>query len=158
MNKKVDFSDRCDILKWIFCRVKLPIGSKTVVNSWGCSQHLQQTLPVRKWCPRSVLTQVKCKNPGIKRWGSAWDANVTLPKPPKIVTTFYQCSNFSCRGPEHGQHGKPSIPAVRGAIYYLYVPSLLPLMLCIGGTTIMTNEHQAQQFVHSLCLRLANKH
>jgi hypothetical protein len=34
--------------------------------------------------------------------------------------------------------------AVNGEIYDLYVPSLLPLMLCIGGTTIVIGDHRAQ--------------
>jgi hypothetical protein len=36
------------------------------------------------------------------------------------------------------------MPAVKGDIYDVYVPSLLPLMLCIGGTTIILGEHQAR--------------
>ncbi len=29
--------------------------------------------------PRLVPTRVKCKNPGIKRWGSAWDWDAYVP-------------------------------------------------------------------------------
>jgi hypothetical protein len=36
------------------------------------------------------------------------------------------------------------MPAVKGDIYDVYVPSLLPLLLCIGGTTIILGEHQAR--------------
>ena len=41
---------------------------------------------------------------------------------------------------------------------FTYVPSLLPLMLCISSMTITTGKHQAWQSVHTSCLRLANKH
>ncbi|KAL3777009.1 hypothetical protein ACHAW5_006981 [Stephanodiscus triporus] len=34
---------------------------------------------------------------------------------------------------------------MRGAIYSIYVPSLLPLMLCIRGTTITTGEHHGRR-------------
>ncbi len=34
------------------------------------------------WCPKIVPTQVKCKNPDNKWWGSAWDANVPSHGPP----------------------------------------------------------------------------
>jgi hypothetical protein len=36
-------------------------------------------------------------------------------------------------------------------IYAINVPSLLSLMLYIGGVTIMTGEHWARQFVDVLC-------
>ena len=40
------------------------------------------------------------------------------------------------------------MPAVKGVIYYVYmpkyVPSLLPLMLYIGGTAIVIGEHWAR--------------
>jgi hypothetical protein len=45
-------------------------------------------------------------------------------------------------GPEHGRHAKPKAGGVRRNIYNVYVPLLLPPMLCIGSTTITTgNEH-----------------
>jgi hypothetical protein len=34
------------------------------------------------------------------------------------------------------------MPSVKGDIYDVYVPSLLPLMLWIGGTTIVIGEHR----------------
>ena len=43
---------------------------------------------------------------------------------------------------------------MRGALYDVYVPSLLPPMLCIGSTTITTSNEHARQFVNALCLRL----
>jgi len=39
-----------------------------------------------------------------------------------------------------------------------YVPSLLPLMLCIDGTFITTGEHHGRRFAGVPCLILANKH
>ena len=35
---------------------------------------------------------------------------------------------------------------MRRIIYNVYVSSLLPLMLCIGSTTVMTGEHQGSGF------------
>jgi hypothetical protein len=52
--------------------------------------------------------------------------------------------NFSCRGLKHGRHGNPRMPAVKGDIYYVYVPSLSPLMLVIGVTAIIIGEHWAR--------------
>jgi hypothetical protein len=40
----------------------------------------------------------------------------------------------------------------------VYVPSLLLLMLCINGTTIVIGKHRARRFAGASCLRLANKH
>jgi hypothetical protein len=34
------------------------------------------------------------------------------------------------------------MPAVKGDIYDVYLPSLSPLMLWIGGTTIVIGEHR----------------
>ena len=44
-------------------------------------------LVAKNSCPRPIPTQVKCKTPGIKRWGSARDANVPSPGPPEFATT-----------------------------------------------------------------------
>ncbi len=68
---------------WIFSLPKLLINSFVVESSWGCSRHFQQTLQVGIRCPRPVPTQVKCKNPGIRRWGIAQDMTVTLQINPK---------------------------------------------------------------------------
>ncbi len=46
---------------------------------------------------------------------------------------------------------------MRGDIYNIYVPSLLPLLLQ-SGMTIMTSKDQKQQFIDAWCLRLTNKH
>jgi len=45
-----------------------------------------------------------------------------------------------------------------GGPYDVYVPSLLPLMLCIDGTFITTGEHHGRRFAGASCLILANKH
>jgi hypothetical protein len=36
------------------------------------------------------------------------------------------------------------MPAMKGDIYAIYVPSLPPQMLCIGGTTIIMGKHRAR--------------
>jgi hypothetical protein len=46
--------------------------------------------------------------------------------------------------PEHCQHGNPSACTVRRDIYDVYVPLLLPPMLCVGCTTIASGNHCAQ--------------
>ncbi len=43
---------------------------------------------------------------------------------------------------------------MRRNIYNVYVPLLLPLMLCIDSTTITTGNNQAQRLVNVLCLNL----
>ena len=141
---------RCPYVKWIFGGVKLPIDSKTVVNSWGCSRHLQQMLPVMKRCPRQVPNQVKCKNPRIKRWGSAWDANVTLPQPPKLSLLNNNAGTSAAKA--------SNIASMANQAYRPW-----------GGPVVATDalhwrhDHHDWQTsgwrcVHSSCLRLANKH
>ncbi len=46
---------------------------------------------------------------------------------------------------------------MRGNIYNVHVPSLLPPMLCIGSTTITTGNKHARRFVNALCLSIRNK-
>jgi hypothetical protein len=46
---------------------------------------------------------------------------------------------------------------MRGTIYDVYVPLSLPLMLCIGCTTITTGKHQACEFADMSCLRITKK-
>ena len=54
--------------------------------------------------------------------------------------------------PDHGRHDKPSIPVMWGNIYSKCVQSLLPLMLCISGTTIATRHDQARRVDNASCL------
>ena len=60
--------------------------------------------------------------------------------------------------PEHGRHGKPSIPVVQGNIYNIYMQSSLLLMLCISSTTIATRDNPAPRVNDTSCLRLTNKY
>jgi hypothetical protein len=46
-----------------------------------------------------------------------------------------------------GRRASPSAQTVRGDTYHVYVPSLSPLMLCIGGITITTGEHHVRRRV-----------
>ncbi len=69
--------------EWIFSLPKLLINSFAVESSWGCFRRFQQMLQVGIRCPRPVPTQVKCKNPSIKRWDSAKDTTVILQIHPK---------------------------------------------------------------------------
>jgi hypothetical protein len=52
------------VKKMCFGHSKLLINSFVVENSLGCSQHFQWMQIMDCWCPKTVPTQVKCKNPG----------------------------------------------------------------------------------------------
>jgi hypothetical protein len=36
------------------------------------------------------------------------------------------------------------LAVVKGDIFNVYMPSLPPLMICIGGTTIIISQHRAR--------------
>jgi hypothetical protein len=146
------------IKKWIFSMPKLLINSFVVESSWGCSQHFQQTLQVGIRCPRPVPTQVKCKSPGIRRWGIARDMTLTLQIHQKSQLLINSHQTSAAAAPNMAGRANQAYRPWGGTIYNVYVPLLFPLMLCIGSTTITTGKHQARRFVHASCLRLANKH
>ena len=143
---------------WIFSLPKLLINSFVVESSWRCFRHFQQTLQGGIRCPRPVPTQVKHKNPGIRRWGIARDMTVTLQIHPKSQLLINSHQTSAAEAPNMAGMANWAYRPWGGTICNVYVPSFFPLMLCIGGTTITTGKHQAWRFVHVLCLRLANKH
>ena len=147
-----------NIVDWIFNCPKLPIGSKTVVNSWGCSWRFQQMLQVRKWCSRPVPTQVNCKNLGFKRQGIAWDANVTLPKPPKSSLLFNSAQTSAAEALNTPAWQTKHTGREEGHILRICAVVVAADALHWRYNHHTTDEHQTQRYVHSLCLRLANKH
>jgi hypothetical protein len=143
---------------WIFTLPKLLINSFVVEKSWRCSQHFQQMLQGGIRCLGQVPTQVKRKNPGIRRWGIARDMTVTLQIHPKSQLLINSHQTSAAEAPNMAGMANRAYRPLGGTIYNVYVPLLIPLILCIDGMTITTGKHQARRFVHASCLRLANKH
>jgi hypothetical protein len=63
---------------------------------YNSPRHIRQMSQVRIRHPRPVPTQVKCQNPDIKRWGSAWDANLPSWVPPEsgLIMISHQTSQL----------------------------------------------------------------
>jgi hypothetical protein len=145
-------------LLWIFSLLKLLSNSFVVESSWGCSRLFQQTLQVGIRCPRPVPTEVKRKNSNIRGWGIARDITVTLQIHPKSQLLINSHQTSAAEAPNMAGMANQAYQPWGGTTYNVYVPSLFLQMLCMGGMTITTGKHQARQFVHASCLRLANKH
>ena len=133
-------------------------------RGWGtvCQSHRESIIGIRVVpgisSPRTVPTQVKCKTLHQKRQGVvAWDAycicdSKRTPKSqlwnsshPRPVTEAPNMAVMAIRA--YRPCGRPQV--CNPNVY-----SSSPLILCIGGTTIMTGNNQAWRVVDAPCLRL----
>ncbi len=141
--------------KWIFGWAKVPISTQRLgINKWvicPLSNTEKQGLAPQDIVPPKLVAKKR-----IQKVGQEPEIQNRGPPPLKSQTTNQYSLNFSCHGPEHARQAKPRAGGMRGNIYNIYVPLLLPLMLCISGTTIKTGNKQARQFVNVSCLRQTN--
>ncbi len=123
---------------------------------WAWSQTFQRNFPVNKMTIRCVPRRSVQKK-GL--CGQFYISKGLIP----LLTSWFVWSlirpHFQSdhNMPAHCQHGNPSACAVRGDIYDVYVPLLLPPMLCIGCKAIATGDHWARQFVDALWPKLLSK-